>query len=47
MTWRSDRFAHIDGRKPTDEDYGRREYGLRDLDGHDWYIATPSASPAS
>jgi uncharacterized glyoxalase superfamily protein PhnB len=34
-------------REPTDEDYGQREYGLRDLDGHDWYIATPFASPAS
>jgi uncharacterized glyoxalase superfamily protein PhnB len=28
-------------REPTDEDYGQREYGLRDLGGHDWYIATP------
>ena len=34
-------------REPTDEDYGQREYGLRDPDGHDWYIATPFASPAS
>ena len=34
-------------REPTDEDYGQREYGLRDLDGHDWYIATPFAPPAS
>jgi uncharacterized glyoxalase superfamily protein PhnB len=34
-------------RQPTDEDYGQREYGLRDLDGHDWYIATPFAPPAS
>jgi uncharacterized glyoxalase superfamily protein PhnB len=28
-------------RPPTDEDYGQREYGLRDPEGHDWYIATP------
>ena len=33
-------------REPTDEDYGQREYGLRDPEGHDWYIATPFASPA-
>jgi uncharacterized glyoxalase superfamily protein PhnB len=31
-------------REPTDEDYGQREYGLRDPEGHDWYIATPTAS---
>lgn len=34
-------------REPTDEDYGQREYGLRDPEGHDWYIATPFATPAS
>ena len=34
-------------REPTDEDYGQREYGLRDPEGHDWYIATPFAAPAS
>ena len=34
-------------REPIDEDYGQREYGLRDPEGHDWYIATPFASPAS
>jgi uncharacterized glyoxalase superfamily protein PhnB len=28
-------------RPPTDEDYGQREYGLRDCEGHDWYVATP------
>jgi len=33
-------------REPTDEDYGQREYGVRDLEGHDWYIATPFAPPA-
>jgi len=30
-------------RPPTDEDYGQREYGVRDPEGHDWYIATPFA----
>ena len=34
-------------REPTDEDYGQREYGLRDPEGHDWYIATPFDAPAS
>ena len=34
-------------REPTDEDYGQREYGVRDPQGHDWFIATPFASPAS
>ena len=28
-------------REPTDEDYGQREYGVRDPEGHPWYIATP------
>ena len=32
---------------PTDQDYGQREYGLRDPEGHDWYIATPSVSPSA
>ena len=31
-------------REPTDEDYGQREYGLRDPEGHNWYIATPFAT---
>jgi uncharacterized glyoxalase superfamily protein PhnB len=31
-------------RPPTDEDYGQREYGVRDPEGHDWYIATPFAT---
>lgn len=31
-------------REPTDEDYGQREYGVRDPEGHDWYIATPFAT---
>ena len=34
-------------RPPTDEAYGQREYGLRDPEGHDWYIATPFATPAA
>jgi uncharacterized glyoxalase superfamily protein PhnB len=33
-------------REPTDEDYGQREYGLRDPEGHEWYVATPFESPA-
>jgi len=33
-------------REPTDEDYGQREYGVRDPEGHDWYIATPFSAPA-
>jgi uncharacterized glyoxalase superfamily protein PhnB len=28
-------------REPTDEDYGQREYGVEDPEGHPWYIATP------
>jgi uncharacterized glyoxalase superfamily protein PhnB len=41
-------FAHAKAngatilREPTDEDYGQREYGVRDPEGHDWYIATPT-----
>jgi uncharacterized glyoxalase superfamily protein PhnB len=30
-------------REPEDEDYGQREYGLQDPEGHNWYIATPLA----
>ena len=33
--------------EPTDADYGQREYGVRDPEGHSWYIATPFAAPAS
>jgi uncharacterized glyoxalase superfamily protein PhnB len=33
-------------RDPTDEDYGQREYGVRDPEGHDWFIATPTSPPA-
>ena len=28
-------------REPTDEEYGQREYGVRDPEGHRWFIATP------
>ena len=31
-------------REPTDEDYGQREYAVRDPEGHDWYIAAPFAA---
>jgi uncharacterized glyoxalase superfamily protein PhnB len=40
-------FAHAQAsgatilREPTDEDYGQREYGVQDPEGHAWYIATP------
>jgi MerR family transcriptional regulator, thiopeptide resistance regulator len=34
-------------RPPTDEDYGQREYGLRDCEGHDWYVATPTEQSAA
>jgi uncharacterized glyoxalase superfamily protein PhnB len=34
-------------REPTDEDYGQREYGVRDPEGHDWYIATPFTTSAA
>jgi uncharacterized glyoxalase superfamily protein PhnB len=27
--------------EPTDQPYGQREYGVRDPDGHSWWIATP------
>ena len=30
-------------REPTNQPYGQREYGVRDPDGHSWWIATPSA----
>jgi MerR family transcriptional regulator, thiopeptide resistance regulator len=32
---------------PRDEDYGQREYGIRDPEGHLWWIATPSSEPGS
>jgi uncharacterized glyoxalase superfamily protein PhnB len=27
--------------EPTDQDYGQREYGVRDPEGHSWWMATP------
>jgi uncharacterized glyoxalase superfamily protein PhnB len=42
-------FAHATARgaeilrEPTDEDYGQREYGVKDPEGHSWYIATPTS----
>jgi len=32
--------------EPTDQDYGQREYAVCDPDGHSWWIATPTATPA-
>ena len=32
--------AAIEG-APTDQPYGLREYGVRDLEGHRWWFATP------
>jgi MerR family transcriptional regulator, thiopeptide resistance regulator len=29
--------------EPTDQPYGQREYGARDLEGHRWWFATPIA----
>jgi MerR family transcriptional regulator, thiopeptide resistance regulator len=28
-------------REPADQEYGQREYGVRDLEGHRWWFATP------
>jgi uncharacterized glyoxalase superfamily protein PhnB len=33
--------ATIDS-KPTDQEYGQREYGARDPEGHRWWFATPT-----
>ncbi|MEP7082976.1 MAG: VOC family protein [Chloroflexota bacterium] len=32
--------------EPRDQDYGQREYGVRDPEGHLWWIATPIHPPA-
>jgi len=32
--------------EPADQDYGQREYGARDLEGHHFWFATPTAAPA-
>jgi uncharacterized glyoxalase superfamily protein PhnB len=34
--------ARIDS-EPTDQEYGLREYGVRDPEGHRWWFATPIA----
>jgi len=31
--------------EPANQAYGQREYGVRDPDGHTWWIATPIAAP--
>ena len=33
--------------EPRDEDYGQREYGVRDPEGHLWWIATPTQPPST
>lgn len=33
--------------EPSDQDYGQREYGVRDPEGHQWWIATPTQTPAA
>jgi uncharacterized glyoxalase superfamily protein PhnB len=30
--------------EPRDQDYGQREYAVRDLEGHRWWIASPTAA---
>jgi uncharacterized glyoxalase superfamily protein PhnB len=30
-------------REPSDQDYGLREYGVRDLEDHRWWFASPLA----
>jgi MerR family transcriptional regulator, thiopeptide resistance regulator len=32
--------------EPRDEEYGQREFGVRDPEGHLWWIATPMTPPA-
>lgn len=32
--------ARVEG-APADQPYGQREYGVRDLEGHRWWFATP------
>jgi uncharacterized glyoxalase superfamily protein PhnB len=34
-------------REPSDQEYGQREYSVRDPEGHPWYFATPFGAPAS
>lgn len=37
--------AHIES-EPQDTDYGQREYGVRDPEGHRWWFATPLTQSA-
>jgi uncharacterized glyoxalase superfamily protein PhnB len=30
--------------QPVDQPYGQREYGARDIEGHRWWFATPTAT---
>jgi uncharacterized glyoxalase superfamily protein PhnB len=32
--------AHIES-EPTDQPYGLREYGVRDLENHRWWFSSP------
>jgi uncharacterized glyoxalase superfamily protein PhnB len=40
----SESGATIDS-EPTDQEYGQREYGARDPEGHRWWFATPTRTP--
>jgi uncharacterized glyoxalase superfamily protein PhnB len=31
--------------EPVDQEYGQREYGARDPEGHRWWFATPIVNP--
>lgn len=31
-------------REPEDQEYGLRDYGVRDPEGHPWYVSTPRAT---
>ena len=33
--------------EPSDQDYGQREYGVRDPEGHSWWFATPFGPPGA
>lgn len=43
--------AHLAGAEivyePRDQEYGQREYGVRDPEGHLWWIGTPHREPAA
>ena len=41
---RRDAGAVID-REPSDQAYRQRGSGARDLEGHHWWFATPTAAP--